>query len=75
MEDYVSGEGLFEKEENNLLMFVASNDPMSFEEAIKSPKWREAMDLEVKVVEKNGTWDRAHYTSNWSKENRSKMGI
>lgn len=56
MENYVSGEGL-SKEENNLLLFVVSSDPMSFEEAVKNPKWREAMDLEIKVVEKNGTWE------------------
>ena len=73
MEDYVSGEGLYEEEENNLLMFAASNDPMSFEEAIKSPKWREALDLEIKAVEKNGTWELTTLPAGEKK--RSKMGI
>ena len=57
MEDYVSGEELSEQEENNLMMCTAFSDPMFFEEAIKSPKWKEAMDLEIKAIEKNGTWE------------------
>jgi hypothetical protein len=56
LQDYVSGEGLSDlDEEINLMLFTASNDPISFEEAAKSPKWREAMDLEIKSIEKNGT--------------------
>ena len=42
MEDYVSGHELFE-EENNLMMLSVFCDPMSFEEANKSQKWRDAM--------------------------------
>jgi len=58
LQDYVSGEGLSDlDEEINLMLFTASNDPISFEEAAKSPKWREAMDLEIKSIEKNGTWE------------------
>lgn len=45
MRDYVSGEGLSEEEDEvqQLAMFAA-NDPTTFEEAAKSPTWREAMD-------------------------------
>jgi len=58
LQDCVSGEGLSDlDEEINLMLFIASNDPISFEEAAKSPKWREAMDLEIKSIEKNGTWE------------------
>lgn len=40
-EDYVSG---FEfDEETNLMMFTSLDDPISYEDAVKSPKWREAM--------------------------------
>ena len=39
------------------MLFTASKDPISFEEAAKSPKWKEAMDLEIKSIEKNGTWE------------------
>ena len=31
-------------------------DPISFEEAVKSAKWRAAMDTEIKSIEKNDTW-------------------
>ncbi|KAK9907798.1 hypothetical protein M0R45_000739 [Rubus argutus] len=58
MEDYVSGEGLSDQEEdvNNCIMF-ATADPITFQEAVKSAKWREAMDLEIGAIEKNGTWE------------------
>lgn len=39
MEDYVSGEGLSE-EEGNLVMFTVACDPTSFEDVVKSVKWR-----------------------------------
>ncbi|KAA3467430.1 copia-type polyprotein [Gossypium australe] len=63
MKDYVSGEGLSEEEDEvqklvmeiQLSMFVA-NDPTAFEEVAKSSTWREAMDQEIKGIEKNGTW-------------------
>ena len=58
LQDCVSGEGLSDlDEEINLMLFITSNDPISFEKAAKSPKWREAMDLEIKSIEKNGTWE------------------
>jgi hypothetical protein len=30
---------------------------VSFEEAIMSTKWSELMDLEIKAIEKNRTWE------------------
>lgn len=58
LQEYVSGEGLSESDEDsNLLMFTATDDPISFEEAVNNPKWREAMDLEINSIEKNGTWE------------------
>ena len=59
MRDYVSGAELEDEEEElaNLMMCTASCDPMSFEEAAKSSKWREAMELEIKAIEKNETWE------------------
>lgn len=55
MKDYVNGEGLFEEEMNNFMMFTSARDPVSFEKAIMSSKWRKAMDLEIKAIEKNET--------------------
>lgn len=37
-------------------MFTAFEDPVLFEEAIKSPNWREAMRLEIKAITENKTW-------------------
>lgn len=57
MEDYVSGEGLSEEEGNNVVMFAVISDLMSYEDTAKSQKWREAMDLEIKAIKKNETWE------------------
>jgi hypothetical protein len=40
-----------------LVLFTSTSDPTTFEEAIQSSKWRAAMDLEIEVIETNGTWE------------------
>lgn len=57
MDDYVTGEGLSEEEENwqnqmNLMFFTMQDDPTSFEEAQKDVKWRKAMNQEIESIEK-----------------------
>ncbi|KAA3477274.1 retrovirus-related Pol polyprotein from transposon TNT 1-94 [Gossypium australe] len=39
-----------------LVMFAAA-DLVCFEEAVKNENWRIAMDLEIKSIEKNETWE------------------
>ena len=48
---YNFGEGLFEEDEENMAFLVIS-DPVNFEEALKSSKWRLATDEEIKSIEK-----------------------
>lgn len=58
--DYVTDEALSEGEEeggHNLAMLISTEDPVTFEEAVKSEKWRTAMDTEIKAIEKNNTWE------------------
>ena len=38
------------------MAFMVSSDPANFEEAIKSSKWKQAMDEEINSIEKNQTW-------------------
>lgn len=58
MEDYVSGGEFSEEvEHNNLVMFTSHSDLTTFEEAVQSSKWRDAMDLEIEAIERNGTWE------------------
>ncbi|KAM1072945.1 hypothetical protein ACFX2B_017883 [Malus domestica] len=58
MRDYVTGEGLSEEEEATVhLAFLASSDPVHYNEAVKNAKWRKAMDVEVAAIEKNNTWE------------------
>ena len=58
MEDYVSG-GEFseEAEHNNLVVLTSTIDPITFEEAVQSSKWRATMDLEIEAIERNETWE------------------
>jgi len=55
--NYATREGLFEEDnEAHLAIFVVT-DPIYFEDALKSEKWRQAMDLEMEAINKNGTWE------------------
>jgi len=56
MQDYVTGEELSEEENVQDLAFFMSQDPIYYEEAAKSDKWKNAMDLEIEAIEKNDTW-------------------
>jgi hypothetical protein len=38
------------------MAIVTSADPLSYEEAVKSYKWREAMDAEIQSIQRNKTW-------------------
>lgn len=55
MQDYETGEGLSE-EEVQLAMF-ATADPIHFDDAVKSEKWRKAMDVEIEAIKRNDTWE------------------
>lgn len=59
MNEYVSGKGLSEEEEDVQTHFVlfTNSDPMSFDEAVKDEQWRTAMDSEMSSIKKNETWD------------------
>ena len=57
MADYTSGEEI--SDDDNIAAhyaLFAGNNPITFEEAIKSEKWRKAMDAEIEAIERNNTW-------------------
>jgi len=56
MADYDKGEGLSD-DDTAVVMLVTEDDPVIFEEAIKSKRWRDAMKREMKAIEKNKTWE------------------
>ena len=47
--------------QDNLTLFClfADCEPIGFEEAVQSKKWRDAMDEEIQAIRKNDTWDLA----------------
>ena len=56
MDDYVTEGRFFDGEDLNAMM-VTLNDPISFAEAVKNKKWREAMSAEIEAIERNQTWE------------------
>jgi len=56
MADYDKGEGLSD-DDTATVMLVTEDDPVVFEEAIKSKRWRDAMKREMEAIEKNKTWE------------------
>ncbi|GAA0160040.1 transmembrane signal receptor [Lithospermum erythrorhizon] len=54
MTDYVSGSEVSEDEVN--LVQLEEEDPVQFETAVRSKKWRDAMDMEINSIVKNNTW-------------------
>ena len=55
MRDYESGEGLSEEEDTTYQALFAGSDPVSYRDAVKSAKWRKAMDAEIEAIKKNDT--------------------
>lgn len=55
MRDYETGEGISEEDNEAHLTMFATTDPTHFEDAVKSEKWRRAMDLEMEAIKNNGT--------------------
>lgn len=55
MTNYVSGEEL--SDDDNIAQFAlfTGSDPNTFDDAVKSSKWRKAMDLEIQAIERNNT--------------------
>ena len=56
MRDYVSGDELSEEETGLNMAMVPSDDPVTYEEAVVSKNWRNAMDTEMQSIQKNKTW-------------------
>jgi len=59
MQDYESGQGLSKEEVSNIAYLALSvdSDPISFEDAVKNVKWRQAMNSKIEVIERNNTWE------------------
>ena len=47
---------ILEEEFSDFALFM-ENDPVTFEEAVKEEKWREAMKQEMDAIERNKTWE------------------
>ncbi|RVX23984.1 Retrovirus-related Pol polyprotein from transposon TNT 1-94 [Vitis vinifera] len=57
LRDYASGKGLSEEEDTAYQALFVGNDPVSFGDAVKSMKWRKAMDAEIEAIDRNDTWE------------------
>ncbi|XP_028083874.1 uncharacterized protein LOC114285077 [Camellia sinensis] len=59
MQDYVSGQGFSDEENVDVahLALFSEHDPLTYEDAVKSNKWRQTMDAEIEAIVKNDTWE------------------
>lgn len=59
MRNYKTGQGLFDEDDASMahLALCIKQDPTTFEDAVKSEKWRYAIDQEIQAIEKNNTWE------------------
>jgi hypothetical protein len=57
IKDYVTGKLSEEKDANVNLILFTSTDPVQFEDAVKYEHWRTTMDIEIKAIERNNTWE------------------
>ena len=55
MRDYETREGISKEDNKAHLAMFATINPIHFEDAVKSRKWRRAMDLEMEAIKNNGT--------------------
>ena len=55
--DYVTNEGLSDEDGLNARIMLTEGDPLTFKQADKSKKWRDAMMAEIESIEKNKTWE------------------
>lgn len=57
LNDYVTGNEIFDDEDVVNMAVINSSDPITFEEAEKSINWRKAMDDEINSIVRNQTWE------------------
>lgn len=55
IQDYVSGQDLSDKENIDMahLALFSGYDPLTYEDAVKSSKWRQVMNAKIKTIMKN----------------------
>ena len=62
MRDYETGEDLSEEDNEAHLTMFTTTDPVNFEDALKSEKWRQTMDLKMEAINRNDTWELMELT-------------
>ena len=57
MRDYATGENLSEEDNEAHLTMSITTKLVNFEGALKSEKWRQAIDLKIEEINRNDTWE------------------
>ncbi|KAI5344795.1 hypothetical protein L3X38_012672 [Prunus dulcis] len=53
---------VFDDDDNAHFALFVDSDPITFEEASKKVKWKDAMESEIRSIEKNNTWELTSLT-------------
>jgi len=56
LSSYISYKRLSNKHLNYTLSLSTQTEPQSYEEAMESPEWKQAMQNEIKALDANDTW-------------------
>ncbi|RDX62051.1 hypothetical protein CR513_59655, partial [Mucuna pruriens] len=56
MKDYATSDDLTNEDVINFAMFAGA-DPVTYNQALKSQHWRDAMDVEIQAIQRNDTWE------------------
>ncbi|KAL6218488.1 hypothetical protein ACLB2K_011699 [Fragaria x ananassa] len=59
MIDYESGGEFSSSSDDQLAHLILSTncDSLTFEDAVKEKKWKDARDAEIRAIQNNGTWE------------------
>ncbi|KAL0423551.1 UNVERIFIED_CONTAM: Retrovirus-related Pol polyprotein from transposon RE1 [Sesamum radiatum] len=57
MQEYVTGDGLSEGDDEAYFLMFATMDSIRFEDIVENEKWKHAMDVEMEAIKRNGTWE------------------
>lgn len=57
MTDYVSWDELSDEDTIAYLTLFGDNNNIFSKDAVKNTKWKNAMDVKIKAIDKNDTWE------------------
>ncbi|KAL0286926.1 UNVERIFIED_CONTAM: hypothetical protein Sangu_2716100 [Sesamum angustifolium] len=74
MEDYFTGDGLSERDDEAYFLMFAIMDPIRIKDTVENEKWKHAIDVEMEAIKRNDTWELVDLPEG-SKKSRSEVDL